>query len=172
MNNKNKIEKLSAIIIAKNEENNIKRCLESLIGCIDDIVVVVDNGSTDKTLEIVESYNVNCVRSEWLGYSKTKELALSKTKYNWVFWIDADECLTSELKNEFMAIKNTETEFTAYNVARRAFFLGKWIKHSGWYPGFVPRLFDKRKSYFNNNQVHEQLITEGKIGVLKNDLEH
>ncbi|MFH0736048.1 MAG: glycosyltransferase family 2 protein [bacterium] len=166
------IEKLSAIIIAKNEEANIKRCIKSLINCIDDIVVIVDNSSTDNTLEVVNSFNVNCIRADWMGYAKTKEFAIDKTKYNWILWIDADECLTEELKTELTKLKNTKTENTAFKVARKAYFLGRWIKHCGWYPGYVPRLFNKNESSFNNNQVHEQLITNGPIGVLKNDLEH
>ncbi|HPN37106.1 MAG TPA: glycosyltransferase family 2 protein [Melioribacteraceae bacterium] len=168
----NKIEKLSAIIIAKNEEKNIERCINSLLGCIDDIVVVVDNSSTDDTLKIVNKFNVNCLRSDWLGYAKTKTLALKNTKYNWVLWIDADECLTRELKDELINLKNKETEIAAYNIARRAFFLNKQIKHCGWYPGYVTRLFNKNLCKFNDNQVHEQLIINGKIGKLKYDLEH
>ena len=171
-NKKYSIEKLSAIIIAKNEEVNIKRCVESLINCIDDIVVVVDNSSTDNTLEIVKSFNINCIRADWMGYAKTKTFAIDNTKYNWVLWIDADECLTEGLKIELTNLKNTKTEYTAFKVARKAYFLGRWIKHCGWYPGYVPRLFNKNESSFNNNQVHEQLLTNGLTGVLKNDLEH
>lgn len=167
-----KIEKLSAIIIAKNEEKNIKRCIDSLIGCIDDIVIVVDNGSTDKTLSIVKSYNVTCINSDWLGYAKTKSLALENTKHNWVLWIDADECLTTELKNELIVLKNTETEYAAFNIARKAFFLNKQIKHCGWYPGYVTRLFNKTLCKFNEIEVHEHLIINGVIGKLKNDIEH
>ena len=160
-NKKYSIEKLSAIIIAKNEEVNIKRCVESLINCIDDIVVVVDNSSTDNTLEIVKSFNINCIRADWMGYAKTKTFAIDNTKYNWVLWIDADECLTEGLKIELTNLKNTKTEYTAFKVARKAYFLGRWIKHCGWYPGYVPRLFNKNESSFNNNQVHEQLLTNG-----------
>ena len=134
MNSSYKIEKLSAIIIAKNEENNIKRCLDSLTGCIDDIVVVVDKSSTDNTLTVVQGYNVNCIESEWLGYSKTKTLALENTQHNWVLWIDADECLTEDLKNELISLKNSETEFAVYKIARRAFFLGRWIPTTIFYP--------------------------------------
>ncbi len=166
------INKLSAIIIAKNEEQNIKRCISSLINCIDDIVVVVDNSSTDNTLQVVKSYNVNCIQADWMGYAKTKTFAIENTKYDWVLWIDADECLTEELKFELVNLKNTKAPYTAFKVARRAYFLGRWIKHCGWYPGYVPRLFNKNESSFNNNEVHEELITNGLTGILKSDLEH
>jgi len=169
---KNKIEKLSAIIIAKNEENNIKRCIDSLLNCIDDIVVVVDKSSTDNTLNLVKEYNVTCIQSDWMGYAKTKNLALENTKYNWVLWIDADECLTKELKAELNDLKNTETEHAAFDIARRAFFLNRQIKHCGWYPGYVTRLFDKNLCKFKEIEVHEHLIVNGSIGKLKNDLEH
>ncbi len=167
-----KIEKLSAIIIAKNEEKNIERCINSLLGCIDDIVVIVDNSSSDNTLNLVKNYNVNCLRSDWLGYAKTKTLAVENTKYNWVLWIDADECLTSELKEELILLKNTETEFAAYDIARRAFFLNRQIKHCGWYPGYVTRLFNKSLCKFKEIEVHEHLVINGVTGKLKNDLEH
>jgi glycosyltransferase involved in cell wall biosynthesis len=165
--------KLSAIIIAKNEEENIGRCLESLVGCIDDIVVVVDDKSTDRTLEIVKSFeNVSYFISEWKGYSATKQFAVEKTKYDWILWIDADEALTEELKFELLKFKESEPEYSVYSLARRAYFLGKWIKHSGWYPGRVERLFNKHKAKFSDSEVHEHLIYEGKAGELKNDLEH
>ncbi len=166
-------EKISSIVIAKNEENNIKRCIESQLDCIDEIIVLVDKSSTDKTLEIVKSYNkVVYEEVEWMGYAKTKQYAASKAANNWIFWIDADEEITPELKNELNEFKSKESEYAALTVARRAWFLGKWIKHSGWYPGRVTRLFNKTKAHFNENEVHENLIVNGKTGELKNDLEH
>jgi glycosyltransferase involved in cell wall biosynthesis len=165
--------KISSIIIAKNEATNIGRCIESQIQCIDDIVVLVDNSSTDNTLQIVQSYKkVNFAEVKWQGYSATKTLALEKTKYDWVLWIDADEALTNELCLELNNFKKSQPQYSAYSFARRAYFLDKWIKHSGWYPARVVRLFDKNKAKFNNSKVHEQLIVNGDIGHFKNDLEH
>lgn len=169
---KSKIDKLSAIIIAKNEEKNIIKCLESLLNVIDDIVVIVDSTSTDNTYNIAKSYNVNCIIAEWQGYAKTKAFAVNHTKYNWVLWIDADEELTAELKQELILLKNSETDYAAYEVARKAFFLNREIKHCGWYPGYVIRLFNKTLCNFNEIDVHEHLIVNGKLGRLKNDLYH
>jgi glycosyltransferase involved in cell wall biosynthesis len=164
---------LSSIVIAKDEERNIGKCIESQIDCIDDIVVIVDEDSSDNTLEIVQSFkDVNYKVINWKGYSKTKEYALKKTKHDWVLWIDADEVLTSELQNELNELKNKNIDCSAYKMARKAFFLGKWIKHSGWYPSRVTRLFNKQHSSFNNSDVHENLIVKGNIGVLNSDLEH
>jgi (heptosyl)LPS beta-1,4-glucosyltransferase len=165
--------KLSAIIIAKNEEDNIKLCLQSMTGVIDDIVVIVDSSTTDKTFEVASSFpDVNCELVKWQGYAKTKTYAVSKTKYDWIFWVDADEELTPELIKELYQFKKDTPQFNCYDVARRAFFLGKWIKHSGWYPARIKRLFNKKKISFDEKEVHEGLIVEGEIGHLNYDLNH
>ena len=164
---------LSSIIIAKDEEKNIKRCLESQQNVIDDIVVVVDSTSTDNTFNIASSFpNVNCEVSGWMGYGKTKNYAINKTKNDWVLWIDADEELTKELISELIEFKKNIPKNNSFFVARRAFFLGKWIKHSGWYPSYVVRLFNKKFAKFNEKSVHENLVVEGVSGYLKHDLNH
>ena len=165
--------KLSSIIIAKNEEANIGRCLESQINCIDEVVVIIDDSTTDGTEEIVKKYSgVRYEFVKWSGFSGTKKHAISLTTNNWVLWIDADEVITSELSGELNEFKKSIPGFTAYSIPRKANFLGRWIMHSGWYPGRVTRLFDKRKVTFNDNDVHEGLSVDGEIGRLKNDLEH
>jgi len=164
--------KLSSIIVAKNEENNVGRCIDSQLDCIDEIIVMIDGSSSDKTEEIVKSKKVVYQLVKWQGYTKTKQLALAKTSNNWVLWIDADESLTPELKAELKAFKYNHPKYAAYSVARRAYFLNKWIRHSGWYPARVTRLFDKNKARFNDNNVHENLVVEGEIGKLANDLNH
>lgn len=165
--------KISSIIIARDEETNIRRCIESLLSVVDDIVVLVDSRTEDATLKIASSYpNVNCEVVEWNGYAKTKIYAVSKTKYDWVLWIDADEELTAELIEELQRFKTVTPQMNAYDVARRAFFLGKWIKHSGWYPSRVTRLFNKKIVSFNEKAVHEHLNVAGEVGHLNHDLNH
>lgn len=166
--------KISSITIAKNEESNIERCIRSLLGCIDEIIILIDEGSTDKTLEIVSSFpQVKYDIVKWTGYSKTKKHAVSLTANDWVLWIDADEALTNELCEEINKFKNEIPECSAYSFPRKAYFLGKWIKHSGWYPGYVTRLFDKNKIDFSESDVHEYLIVDKeKIGKINFDLEH
>lgn len=165
--------RLSSIIIAKDEEHNIKRCLESLIDVIDDIVIIIDSRTTDNTFKLVSEYpKINCEVIDWRGYADTKNYALSKTQYDWVLWIDADEELTEDLKSELILFKKSNPEHFAYSIARRAYFLGRWIKHSGWYPSRVVRLFNKKSALFNNKAVHEGLDVKGSIGMLKNDLNH
>ncbi|MCO6474086.1 MAG: glycosyltransferase family 2 protein [Melioribacteraceae bacterium] len=165
---------ISSITIAKNEENNIKRCLNSLMDCIDEIIVLVDSKSTDNTFPLVQSYGdkVKCIKTDWKGYSQTKQEAVSYCTNNWILWIDADEAVTPELSVELNQLKNDKKEFSVYSIPRKAYFLGKWIKNSGWYPGRVERLFDKNKVKFSDSNVHEHLIYEGISGKLNSDLEH
>lgn len=168
----NKI-KISSIVLAKNEEDNIFNCIQSQLDCVDDIFVLVDEASTDKTLEIVKSFpSVRFEIIKWEGFSATKQKALQKTKYDWVLWIDADEVIRPELVEEINALKKTGMEYDSYSVARRAYFLGRWIKHSGWYPARVDRLFNKTKIQFAEKNVHEYLQINAKSGNLKNDLDH
>jgi glycosyltransferase involved in cell wall biosynthesis len=171
--------KISSVIIAKNEEKNIFRCIQGQLECIDEIIVLIDNLTTDKTPEIVKSFpTVKCKLIEWQGYSKTKRYGASLALNNWIFWIDADEAVTEELSEELKKFKNSKPEFYAYSVRRKAFFLGKWIKHSGWFPARVIRLFDKNFVDFSEDEVHEHIVMKGKPGTqlipgeLKGILEH
>jgi glycosyltransferase involved in cell wall biosynthesis len=170
MTQKNKI---SSLVIAKNEELNIKRCIESQLKCIDEILILIDEESNDNTLNIVKNYDlVKYHIVEWEGYAVTKQKGLELVENDWVLWIDADEAITPSLEEEIIRLKSVGFTYSAYDVARRAYFLGKWIKHSGWYPSRVVRLFDKNRARFLNKEVHEELVTDGNIGNLKNDLDH
>lgn len=164
--------KISSIILAKDEEHNIARCIDSQAGCIDEIIVIVDSRTKDNTLNILKEKGVVYEVCQWQGYARTKEYALSKASNDWIFWIDADEALTPELKNEILEFKMGKPAFSAYSVPRKANFLGRWIMHSGWYPGRVERLFSKSRAHFSNKDVHEHLVVEGETGRLKHDLEH
>jgi glycosyltransferase involved in cell wall biosynthesis len=165
--------KISSIIIAKNEEQNIKRCIESQVKCINEIIVIVDERSEDKTLDIVKSFpGIKYDIIKWRGYAKTKEYAVSISSNDWIFWIDADEELTLGLSDEIIEFKSKSPEYNAYSVPRKAFFLGRWIKHSGWYPGRVTRLFNKNEVKFDGKDVHENLVVKGEVGRLINDINH
>jgi glycosyltransferase involved in cell wall biosynthesis len=165
--------KISSIIIARDEEANIRRCIESQLDCIDEIIVLVDDRTIDRTLEIIKSFkNVKCNLIKWMGYSGTKQYAVSLTSNEWIFWIDADEAITPALADELIEFKNIKPVFEAYSVPRIANFLGRWILHSGWYPGRITRLFNKNKVKFSEKDVHERLLTNGSIGRFNSDLEH
>lgn len=163
--------KLSVITLALNEEHNIADCLESVKWA--DEILVIDSGSTDRTVDLAKRYTNNVLTVEWKGYGATKNYALQHATGEWILWLDADERVPNDLAEEIRRVIHlNDSSFAGYNVARRAFFLGKWIRHCGWYPGRVTRLFRKSKSLFTESNVHEQIIVEGAIGELKNDLVH
>ena len=165
--------KLSSIIIAKDEEKNIGRCIQSQVDCIDEIIVLIDDLTKDSTLDIVKSFPaVKYEVLRWRGFSATKKYAVTLTSNNWVLWIDADEALTAELVKELKNFKENTPLFDAYSFPRKSNFLGRWIMHSGWYPAEGTRLFNKNRITFSDSDVHEHLIVGGKTGNFKNDIEH
>ena len=163
--------RLSVIIITYNEEENIKRCLESVKWS--DEIVIVDSFSNDKTVEIAREYTSKVFQKKWTNFSQQKNLALGKASSEWVLNIDADERVTPELKKEILAILNSQFQsFDGYYIPRRNHYLGKWIRHCGWYPDYKLRLFRKGKGRFNERIVHESVVVEGRKGYLKSCLKH
>ncbi|MFA6467392.1 MAG: glycosyltransferase family 2 protein [Bacteroidota bacterium] len=161
---------LSVIVITKNESHNIEDCLRSVQWSED--IVLVDAESTDDTVAKAGAYTDRIHIRPWDGFAAAKQYAVQKTKYDWVLWLDADERVMPELAAEIQRIIATDPTQGAFTVARRAYFLGKWIKHSGWYPGRVARLFRKDRASFNDAAVHEGLTVRGETGVLQHDLLH
>ncbi len=161
---------LSVILITLNEERNIEACLRSVEWA--DEIIVVDSQSTDKTVEIAKQFTDKVVSIDWKGFAASKNLALRQAQCDWVLWIDADERVPAELAAEIRQVIAQNPPEAGFAIARRAFFLGRWIKHCGWYPGYVLRLFRRSKACFNDNLVHEGLILQGEQGRLHNDLLH
>jgi (heptosyl)LPS beta-1,4-glucosyltransferase len=164
--------KISAILITKNESKNIRRCLESI--CWVDEIIIVDSGSTDDTIKIAASFkNVKIISADWIGYTENKKLALSHTNNDWIFWIDADEEVSVELKKEILSLP-INIDKAAYDMPRKTYFLREWVQHTGWYPGRVIRLFNKNQCHFNNNILHEGLIVndKSKLQHLTSDIHH
>jgi glycosyltransferase involved in cell wall biosynthesis len=164
------MEKISVAIITKDEELNIRPCLESVKWA--DEIVVVDNGSTDHTLRICREYPVQIYQEEWKGYAGQKNSAIAKTRNEWVLSLDADERISPELRQEIQERLTKNKEFSGYFIARKNFFLERWIKHCGWYPDFNLRLFRKSRGHFQERAVHERVEIQGKVGYLKHPLEH
>ena len=160
---------LSAIVIAKNEERNIAGCLESL--SFADEIIVVDSGSEDNTKKIAERFTEKIYVTEWKGYGGTKQYALERVGGDWVLWVDADERVPAELAQEILNVV-AENSLSGYRMPRKAFFLGRWIRYGGWYPGYVIRLFQREKGRFGEERVHERLIVDGPIGKLNEPLLH
>ncbi|HXF99487.1 MAG TPA: glycosyltransferase family 2 protein [Bacteroidota bacterium] len=162
---------LSVITLAYNEEHNIAECLASVRWA--DEIIVVDSGSTDRTVELARQFTDKVLTVEWKGYGATKNLALQHAKGEWILWLDADERVPDELAREMReAIRSNDGTIAGYSMPRRAYFLGRWIKHCGWYPGRVTRLFRKSKARFTESNVHEQVVVDGAIAELKHDLLH
>ncbi len=162
-------EKLSAVIITKNEENNIVACLESLDFA--DEIVVVDSGSTDRTIEICESYKCRIIEKEWLGFGRMKGFAVECAQHDWILSIDADEVASEELKKEILEIL-ADPDFKAYNVKRKSFYLGKLINHCGWDKDYPLRMFNRKFGGFNNKLVHESVVVDCDRGRIHSPLYH
>jgi len=164
------MEKISVAIITKDEERNIRDCLESVAWA--DEVVVVDNGSADKTREICQNFKARFYLEEWKGFARQKNSAIEKTRNEWVLSLDADERVTPALHREIAKIMEDGPSQDGYSIARKNFFLGHWIRRCGWYPDFNLRLFRKNRGRFQERTVHERVEVQGKVGYLKNPLEH
>jgi glycosyltransferase involved in cell wall biosynthesis len=163
--------KLSAVIITFNEERNIKRCLDSLTGVVDEIIVV-DSFSTDQTENICRQFNLKFIQQVWLGYSGQKNFANSKASSEFILSIDADEVLSPELSNSILEIKNKPTS-DIYIVKRLTNYCGQWIRHCGWYPDKKIRIWRNGKAEWQG-EIHETVKYENGLSVseLKGDLLH
>jgi len=161
---------ISAIIITKNEENNIASCLES-IKWVDEIIVV-DSGSTDRTEEICRQYTKNFYFNEWAGFGKQKQHAYDMASNVWIFSIDADEIVTEDLKCEILEKISSDNTSDGFYLPRLSYYLNKPIRHSGWYPDFNLRIVKKDKGFFSQDLVHERLCINGSFEFLDNPLLH
>jgi glycosyltransferase involved in cell wall biosynthesis len=164
------MEKVSVTIITKNEALNIRQCLEGVRWA--DEIIVVDNGSGDDTREICQSFGARVFAEDWKGFARQKNSAIEKTRNEWVLSLDADERIPPELRREIETILKGTPSCEGYRIARRNFFLGRWIRRCGWYPDYNLRLFRKNKGRFEERAVHEKVIVEGRVGDLKNPMEH
>jgi glycosyltransferase involved in cell wall biosynthesis len=161
---------LSVAIITLNEAANIGACLQSVRGASQ--IVVVDQFSSDSTVEIARSQGAEVYQEEWKGYAGQKNSALAKARCSWVLSLDADERVTPQLWREIQRVVNEENDFRGYFVKRRNFFCGKWIRRSGWYPDYTLRLFRRNAGQFEGRAVHEKVTVDGKVGYLEHPLEH
>jgi (heptosyl)LPS beta-1,4-glucosyltransferase len=161
---------LSACIITQNEERNLPRLLESLRGIVDE-VIVVDSGSTDRTEAIAREHGAVFHFREWTHYAEQRNHAASLAHGDWILSLDADEELSSPLQTALLDWKKRVPQYEVYEVARKTWYLGAWIKHSGWYPDFKKRLYLKRATQFAGS-LHETLQFEGRCGRLPGDLLH
>lgn len=162
--------KISAVIITFNEERNIGRCLQSLEGVADEIVVV-DSGSTDRTEQICREAKVRLIHQAWLGYAEQKNLGNSIAENDWILSLDADEALSEELRNSLLAWKrNPDTNFV-YFVNRLTNYCGHWVRHCGWYPDQKIRFWNKKQGKWEG-LIHENIAIQMPQKHLKGDILH
>ena len=156
--------RLSVTIITYNEEENIRNCLEGVKWA--DEIVIIDLGSQDKTVEISKEYTSKVFINPWTGHYQQKNFAIDNISNLWVFSIDADERVTLELRKDIEGVL-TNPVFNGYLFPRKNYFLGKWLRHGGWYPDRVLRLFRKDKGRFGGINPHDKVIIDGgRVGVI------
>jgi glycosyltransferase involved in cell wall biosynthesis len=156
--------KISVTIITHNEEENIGGCLESVKWA--DEIIVVDSGSTDRTVEISMGYTDKVFFNPWIGMKEQKQCAVDKASHSWIFSIDADERATEAIK-QFILQELKEPLYDGYRFARQNYFLGTWLKHGGWYPDHVLRLFRKDKGHFGGINPHDKVVMNGRVNTVR-----
>ncbi|MBI5055818.1 MAG: glycosyltransferase family 2 protein [Nitrospirae bacterium] len=160
---------VSVAIITKNEEHNIEDALESVADAKE--IIVVDSFSSDRTVEICRKFTDKVFQHQWDGYARQKQRAVDLAGGQWVLILDADERVTPDLKAEIVKTI-AQTDCNGFYMSRENYFIGKWIKHGGWWPDNTLRLFKKDKGRFEIREVHEKIVVEGRTGYLKNPLRH
>lgn len=162
--------KLSVTIIARNEAANISACLESVRFA--DELVLVDSESTDDTPAIARKLAATVITAPFRGYGQQKNLALDHAHADWVLSVDADERVSERLRNEILAVISSGNPADGYRVARRNYVGDAWIRHGGWYPDYTVRLFRRECGRFTERSVHEAVEINGRLGTLREPLEH
>ncbi|RXZ33128.1 glycosyltransferase family 2 protein [Oxalobacteraceae bacterium CAVE-383] len=163
--------KLSVILITKNEAFHLQACLESV--AFADQLVVVDSGSTDNTVEIARGAGAQVIQTaDWPGFGPQKNRALAAAEGDWILSLDADERVTPELAAEIQAILALPQPAEAYEIPRKSWYCGRFIRHAGWTPDYVTRLIRRGSAQFSDDLVHERIIVNGATGRLKMPLLH
>lgn len=148
----------SAVVLAKNDAAIIEKCIKALLQVTDDIIVVLDDRSEDKTNEILQRLGVQVFRKKWEGYSINKNFGVQMTKNNWILCLDSDEVMNQEIITHLKSLEADDA--IAYEMNIRTWFGDVAVKHCGWFPDWNIRLFNKQKMRWNDNFVHETLISD------------
>ncbi|MDP3888606.1 MAG: glycosyltransferase family 2 protein [bacterium] len=166
------MKKISVALATFNEEENLRKCLESVRQLADEIVVV-DGTSSDKTVEIAKKFGAKIILTDNPPiFHINKQKAIEASSGDWILQLDADEVVDENLKNEILKIVEKGSSFSAFWIKRKNYFLGKWLKKGGQYPDPVIRFFKNGQAYLPCKSVHEQMVTKGEVGWLENDLLH
>ena len=158
--------KLSVFVMAYNDAHQLRACLESVAWA--DELIVVDSYSTDATEKISREFTDKVYQHEFKGFGRLRNEAVAHVTHDWVFSLDTDERATPEIRDEIRTLLSQGSDADAYFVPRKNWFLGRWIRHGGWYPDYrQPQLFRKDRMRYREDLVHEGFELEGKIGYLK-----
>jgi glycosyltransferase involved in cell wall biosynthesis len=163
--------RVSAVLITYNEEANIEAALKSLSGIADEIVVV-DSFSTDRTVKMARAFTDKVVTRKWKDYSDQKNFADGLACHPWILSLDADERISDGLRTEILALRGEDPSCAGFSMPRLVFYLGRWIRHCGWYPDRKVRLFRKDAARWEGEYVHERLAISGEARCLKNPIHH
>lgn len=161
---------VSATIITHNEARNIARAIRSLSSA--DEIIVVDAGSTDDTRTIAQGLGARVIQNAWPGFAAQKRFAVAQARHDWILSLDADEEFDADAQASIRRWKSSEPDAAGYRFPRRAFFLGRWILHSGWYPDHKIRLFDRRRGEWQGEFVHESVVVSGPVKTLSGEILH
>ena len=164
--------KITAAIIAFNEEKKIVEAIESVRWA--DQIIVIDSESTDRTRELAAGAGAAVLVNPWPGFPAQKQFAVDHAANDWIFSLDADERVSEKLKNEIMEIANSLNHADGYRIPRLSVYMGRPIRHGGWYPDWQLRLFDRRKGRWKNVVIHESVVMEpgAKVEKLLGDIFH
>lgn len=162
---------LSVAVITKNEEENLRACLQSV--AFSGQIVVVDSGSTDATLQIAAEFESDIYREAWHGFGPQKQLAIDKCREPWILVLDADERIPPETAEVIKKIVTGQgIKEAGFSFPRKNYFQGRWIKHAGWWPDRIVRLFRRGSGRMTEASVHEAVEVKGLIGALDVPIEH
>ena len=162
---------ISAVLITFNEEKRLEPALKSVQGLVSEIIVV-DSQSTDDTVRIAGRYTEHVYERNWTNFADQKNFANAKASHPWILSLDADERLSPALRAELLALLPEDPGAAAFSMPRRVYYLGKWIRHSGWYPDRKLRLFRKDRARWEGEFVHEKLAVAGEVLRLRGDIHH
>ena len=164
--------KLTAIVPVLNEEANIEDCLSRLTFA--DEILVVDSGSTDRTLDIARNFQARIIHRDYNYSASQKNWAIPQAKHEWVLVCDADERVTDQLREEIEAVLSTDSKYVGYSIPRATYFLGRRIRHCGWSPqrDRNVRLFLRDKGRYQDRHVHADVVCQGPVGRLNSPLVH
>lgn len=161
---------ISVVVIARDEEAAIGECLASVAWA--DEIVVLDSGSTDRTVEICRRHGARVESTDWPGYGPQKNRAVERATGEWVLSLDADERVTPPLRAEIERAMAAPGDHVAFRMPRASRYLGRTMRHSGWWPDHVTRLFRRGHARFSDDPVHERLLVDGPVGTFTSPLEH